>query len=167
VFPDATCWHEAAHAAVAHALGGRVLELSTECDDHPEEGDLQDGATRVLWPAAAAGDAARRDALTALAGPVGEARFRGEDLIEDLTHLAAAWARDWAVASRHIQRLAATPDAQRAVCQQLVAHLHDWMDDPRTWERIACLADALHAHGTLDEALVAETLGPLTWPRCN
>lgn len=156
--PGPTCWHEAAHAAMAYASGGLVLEVSLECED-----DEVGGTTRVVWGA----NGRRRDPTaelrTALAGPVAETLYRGESLRVGPAELLAAWAGDWRDAQAALARCSSDAREQRRCLQQALDGVHDFMADPRTWERVACLADALHAHETLDEVLVADVLMDLEW----
>ncbi len=144
---EGACYHEAGHALIARLLGGVVVECTIEDDD-----DGLAGRTTVQWRNAGGPDHARALALTALAGPVAEARFLGDmDLLDSL----AAWEHDWRHATAAIAQWA--PPTHRATqIRQLVAELAARFADPDVWERLCRIADALSAHGTLDAGLIEE-----------
>jgi len=143
--PEAEAWHEAGHAVVARLLGGRVRWLSLEAEDAALEGQAA-----IEWRARDARELASLSGRTALGGPLAELSFRGEHELED-PRLIAAWDADWSEAERQAAIL--EPDGE-----QRPARLHRWIDAdralvtaPAVAERIARVADALDAHGSIDE----------------
>lgn len=148
MYPDAACWHEAGHAYIAHLLGGRVQEVSieSELDDH-------EGHTAIAWDAGPG--LARCSALVALAGPVAELLYREA---EPAPAELRAWRGDWAEAEARCAELEADPSARPGLLHTLIGELVATLEDPGHWERMARVADGLHAHGTLDESLFGDAL---------
>lgn len=150
--PARAAYHEAGHVLLAHLLGGEVTLVTLESEEHEQEGH-----TEVRWRGLAERERQRRSALVALAGPVAEQIWRGEDLDDDS---AAAFAADHAEIEAVLQGLAAPHERERTLrrwLQEVVAALRD----PRTWEQLCRVADALEAHETLDADLLDELLeGP-------
>lgn len=151
--PYAQAWHEAGHALMAHQLGGSIRHVTLE----PEEAGAE-AATAVEWSSLSRHELARCSATVALAGPVAEMHFRDEDAWED-TSLASAWRADWAEAEHHLGVLAGEAGELESVRDRILAQLRRWIGDPPVQERIARIADALDAHGTLDETLFEDALG--------
>ncbi|MFT4540691.1 MAG: hypothetical protein ACI841_002624 [Planctomycetota bacterium] len=151
--PGPEAWHEAGHALAAHLLNGVVRELTLE-----SELDGLEGHVAVEWPTAATEEcAARRQALVALAGPVAELVFRGEDVLED-PHALSAWRGDWEEAQTQLSQLHAEDEAREAGLRAMLAELHELFAVADGYERLARLADALDAHGTLDRDLFLEAI---------
>ena len=149
-------WHEAGHALAAHLLGGLVREVSLE-----SEMDGLEGHVAVEWSSTGEADEARRFAAVALAGPVAELVYRGEDVLED-PGVLTAWGGDWEEADAQLERLHAGPEgrAQRdAARRTILRELHGFFDAPHHYESLARLADALEAHVTLDDVLFMDALG--------
>ena len=162
--PGPEAWHEAGHALAALFLGGVVREVTLE-----SERDGLAGHAAVEWPAGAdVGEAgARRMAAVALAGPVAELVFRGEDVLDD-PDAVAAWRADWDEAERWLgealARSGETAESRNAERREelrraILRELHGWFDESEGYERLARVADALDAHETLDAALFAEAVG--------
>jgi hypothetical protein len=153
--PDATdeataCYHEAGHAWMAHLLGGHV----TLCTIEDEDGSCM-GKTTITWRGIGGRELARKIALAALAGPVAEARWRGDmDLLESL----AAWEADWREATRAIAAFAA-PHERSSAMRALIDEAASAFDDEDCWEQLCRVADALEAHGTLDRDLFGDAIG--------
>lgn len=145
--PVTAAYHEAGHAYLAHRLGGLVVAVTIE----DEDGELM-GRTTVHWRSGDANERRRRSALVALAGPVAEARWRGD--VELLAALSA-WRADWQEAQAAL-RASAPAAEQPALLQRWLREVRDELDDPDGWERLCRIADALEAHGTLDEDLLAD-----------
>ncbi|MEM8712209.1 MAG: hypothetical protein AAGG01_14765 [Planctomycetota bacterium] len=151
--PEADAWHEAGHAYIAHRLGGRVHCLTLEADE-----DEFEGRASVEWPAGGdAEESARRSALTALGGPLAELLFRGEVDASD-PELVKAWDGDWQEVERCAEAVEPDPDRRTTLIQRWVHEVQAALDDPRAEETLARIADALDAHGTLDETLFEECL---------
>lgn len=151
--PEAAAWHEAGHALVAHLLGGRIHELTLE----DESGEL-DGRASIDWVALEPARRPAASACTALGGPLAELAF----LDEPLEHLApstvAAWEADWAVVEAEAAQLEPEPARRYALIHEWLEDVRAALEDPHNAERLARIADALDAHGTLDEFLFAECL---------
>ena len=148
--PGPEAWHEAGHALAAHLLGGVVRELTLE-----SERDDFDGHVAVEWPATKAALHARRLALVALAGPVAELMFRGA--VPNAAVLSA-WRRDWAEAEAQLAHLEADPSRRVAMRHGILRELYESFDDVDNYEQLARLADALDAHGTLDDVLFQDAI---------
>ena len=145
----AVAYHEAGHVLVAHLLGGEVLITTVESDrdDHA-------GHTSVAWRDRSAEELARCSALVAMAGPVAEALWRGEDVYDaDLS----AWRADHDEVERALAALA-EPAERASLRQRLLLEVATQLQDPAAWQGLCCIADALDAHGTLDAALLQELL---------
>lgn len=144
--PDKEHWHEAGHAVIARLLGGRVVMVTLETDDEFA------GQAGIEWPRRSRAEHARASACVALAGPIAERSFTGaeEPGLEELR----AWSHDWAEVERC---LTDTPDRETTL-REWIAATTALVEDPEIEERIARVADALHAHGTLDEALFLDAL---------
>ena len=145
-------WHEAGHALAAHLLGGTVRELSIESDD-----DAFDAHVRVDWPLADAAEDARRGALVALAGPVAELAYRREDALDDPS-LIEAWQGDCDEADACLRVLHPDGETRDRARRALLHELHAFFDDPVNYDALARIADALDAHGTLDDVLFSDAL---------
>lgn len=148
--PTTAAYHEAGHALMAHLLGGRVVQVSLEVDD-----DGHMGRTTVEWRRRNAAEQRRCSALVALAGPVAEARWRGDVSLLDAL---SAWHGDW----QEVQAALAAEagDAGPAVLlTRWLREVRQQFDDASVWELLCRLADALEAHATLDETLLDELLG--------
>lgn len=138
---------------MAHTLGGVVRCVTLE----PEEGPAE-ASTAVEWDGVSSAELARCSATVALAGPVAEMCFRDEDARLD-PGLVLAWRADRAEAERHLDVLAPGEVEREELLHTILEGLGRWIDEPHVRERIARLADALDAHGTLDEALFEDALG--------
>ena len=142
--------HEAGHALIAHLLGGEVVQCTIEDDD----GELH-GATTVRWRIADPVERARCIGLAALGGPLAEARQRGDvDMLESLT----AWEDDWQQVQQALAATGAAAAARQQLLQRWVREVAAHFADPATWERLCRVADALAAHGTLDDTLFLDAL---------
>lgn len=147
--PETAAYHEAGHAVMAHWLGGRVLSCSIEDED-----ERVHGTTTVDWRRVPTGARQQAVALAALAGPVAEARWRGDmELLESL----AAWEADWRLATSALAQIVA-PAERGPMLRRLARQAADKFDDPEAWELLCRVADALSAHGTLDADGLADAI---------
>ena len=146
-------WHEAAHAVVAHRLGGTIQSLTVE-----SEMEGYEGAASVVWLNRSKKELALLSGLTALAGPLAELARFGADELSDRDDLAA-WSADWAEVMRSAETLSEDEDGQRELIDAWVDRVRGMLDDLDTEEQIARVADALEAHGTLDETLFGDCIG--------
>lgn len=149
----AHAWHEAGHAVAARLLGGRVQELTIE-----SELDEFEAHARIEWQPASRRELAERSATVALAGPVAELLFQGASVLEDPDALAS-WRGDWDEADRQLATLHPQEEQREAARQTILRRLHEEFGDADGYERLARVADALEAHGTLDEGLFDEAAG--------
>jgi hypothetical protein len=143
-------YHEAGHVLMAHLLGGNVVHVTLESDD-----DKLDGLTTVRWPSHTPSERQRCSALVALAGPLAEARWRGETITLDAF---LAWRGDWLEVQQALTSQAKDGDPTKLLHQWL-AEVRQQFDDPLVWEILCRIADALEAHATLDEDLLNDVLG--------
>ncbi len=143
-------YHEAGHVLMAHLLGGNVVHVTLENDD-----DTLDGLTTVRWPNHNPIERQRCSALVALAGPLAEARWRGETITLDAF---LAWRGDWLEVQHALTSQAKDGDPTKLLHQWL-AEVRQQFDDPLVWELLCRIADALEAHATLDEDLLDDVLG--------
>ena len=142
-------YHEAGHVMMAHLLSGNVVYASIESDD----GQLM-GVTKVIWKTQPDDEQRRCSALVALAGPLAESRWRGESLqLEEFT----AWRGDWQEVQNALVEEAHGRDPVE-VLQQWMLEVRCQLDDPLVWEWLCRVADALEAHGTLDDVLLDDAL---------
>lgn len=144
--PVTACYHEAGHVVMALRLGAEVSLVSIERAD---DDDAFAGRTVALWRGFEERERLRRTAMVALAGPVAERHWRGEvPVLEALQ----AWHHDWLEVASALRRQADPGAALRAWLRDV----HAAITDEVTWARLCCVADALEAHGTLDEGLLEE-----------
>lgn len=146
-------WHEAGHALAAHLLGGVVREVTLE-----SELDGLEGHVAVEWHQGAHAIDARRFAAVALAGPVAELICLGRDALLDPEALAS-WERDWAEARTQLESLHPDSNEREKTLRKILRELHEMLGTGQGYERLARVADALDAHGTLDASLFEEACG--------
>ena len=141
-------YHEAGHVLMAALLGGRVVLATLEDED-----ETRRARTTVSWPPATTKEHRRRSALVALAGPLAEARFRGDvDPVDEPTE----WRGDHAEVAA---ALAFEPGERRdAELREWLLEVRAALFSPEAWEQLCRIADALEAHGTLDEDLLDDML---------
>jgi hypothetical protein len=142
-------YHEAGHVLIAHLLGGKVVHVTLESED-----DAVAGLTTVRWHNHNESERQRCSALAALAGPMAEARWRGEAIALDAF---TAWRGDWHEVQRALTSHVQTGDPTKLLHQWL-AEVRQQFDDPLVWEVLCRIADALEAHGTLDDDLLDDVL---------
>lgn len=150
--PDGQAWHEAGHAVIAHRFGGRVRSLTLETED-----DGFEGRAAVEWTAGGTKEQALASACTALAGPLAELAFEGT-IDPDDESVRSAWRGDWDEVEHCAAIVEPDPEQRTALIQSWLREVERMIAEPRTHETIARVADALDAHGTLDETLVEECL---------
>jgi hypothetical protein len=150
--PGQEAWHEAGHALAALHYGGEVrfVTLESELEGH-------EGHTEVAWRGLARPERLRRSALVALAGPVAETLYLGEDV--ENPRVLSSWAGDWAEADSCLADLVTGSAERGGLRDRLIAELVALFREDRALEQLARIADALDAHGTLDAALLEEAAG--------
>ena len=142
-------YHEAGHVLIAHLLGGRVVESSLESERAEHVGH-----TTVEWSGLSRDDRVRCSALVALAGPVAEVLWRGEEVLdEDLS----VWRADWDEVDLALGQLADLAQHE-ALREHWLRELNAKLNGAAVWERLCRIADSLEAHGTLDRELLSELL---------
>lgn len=151
MYPGPICWHEAGHAFAAQLLGGEVRLVSIESEQHEHE---HEGRTEVAWPPFS--DLPRRSAMVALAGPMSEILYRQE--LPDESELSA-FREDWQEAESQLKQLANDPVERDKLRRTLLDELAIHLREGDHWERLARVADALHAHGTLDADSFQDAVG--------
>lgn len=149
---EVEAWHEAGHAVVARLLGARIRSLTLEAEE-----EHFGGRAEIEWPGATAAEVASLSGRTALGGPVAEIERFGRDELDGLEVLAA-WASDWEEVERCAFELEREDAARETLVRGWVAEVRRLVSDPDVEERIARVADALDAHGTLDEDLFEDCL---------
>lgn len=151
-YPGPAVWHEAGHVVAALHFGGevRLVTLESDLDEHV-------GHTEVVWRGLGELERARRSALVALAGPVAETLYLGED-IEDPAILSA-WRADWDEAENCLKALTTDPEEHAVLRNRMIAELVRTFRDERVWEQLARMVDALDAYETLDATLIEDALG--------
>lgn len=152
---DRTAYHEAGHAVVGFAMGGRIerIQLGGESDENlPESfGDCLinwgRGSSQCDWHT-------QRELMTILAGPVAEMIYIGERL-----HPAVygPWRHDWEQALLRVGQFSSGQTAV-ALLEQLIVELHDKMSADRCWAAIAAVADQLLAHEYLEHEQLEDAL---------
>lgn len=146
-------WHEAGHAVAAIAYGGVVkyMTLDSEFDDH-------DGHVEVAWHLPPGEDRSRRLAAVALAGPIAELVHLGEDRL-DSPEVLSSWSGDWSEAEGCLEELHPDEEHRTRLRRELVREVRALFENPEVYERTARVADALEAHGSLDDTLLEDALG--------
>ncbi len=144
-------WHEAGHAVVATLLGGEVVCVTLESDL-----DGHDGHAEVHWRLAG-GELAWAQLRVALAGPLAELDYRGQD-VDQPAEVLAAWRGDWEEAEALLAQLEPVEARREALLLRALTELRELIEDPAVTERIARVAETLDAHGTLDAELLAGCL---------
>lgn len=150
--PGALEWHEAGHAVVAHLMGADVREVTIESDD-----DAYSGRVSAAWHGMSTRDAAAASGCAALAGPLAELSFEGQIDPED-HEIRAAWNGDWAEVERCAEAVEPDPELRTDLIRAWISRVEALIVEPRTDELIARVADALSAHGTLDETLFLDAI---------
>lgn len=145
----AAAYHEAGHVLIAHLLGGHVVESSIE-----SEFDGHRGHTAVEWQRVDDAEFGACSALVALAGPVAETLWSGDEPDQDVL---AAWQRDQDEVEAALVR-SVEEDAREATRRAWIEQVVERLRDDVTWERLCRIADHLEAHGSLDRTLLEDVL---------
>ena len=150
--------HEAAHAVVARLLGGEVRTVTIEA-----EHDGHAGHTEVAWTSGPPEERLACSARVALAGPLMEIVLRGggaglealedPDLVEQLRAEQYVWASDWQEVIAALEQLEPHLERREALFERWMREVCSYLVDPVVEEHILRVADALDAHGTLDDTL--------------
>ena len=151
-----TAYHEAGHAVVGYALGGKIerIQLGGETVDHLPD---QFGDCLINWgPVSSKCNwQTHRELLTILAGPVAEMIYRGEKL-----HPATfgPWQQDWQQALARCTNFLSDETACIAFLERLILDLYEKLSDDSAWAAIAAVADELLAHEYLEQEQLDDAL---------
>jgi hypothetical protein len=157
---DVTAYHEAGHAVMGVYLGGQVKRvcLAPESSVDQNEDFPSYGDTVIAWPVSPFTDQqhAEREIRTALAGPVCEMIYSGND-VEVLTH--AETAADWHIATDRVKSMIAEPEKQVAYLSRTLIELVEFFKDDSLWAAVSALADELQVHDELESDMIHATVG--------
>ena len=152
-----TAWHEAGHAVIGFALGGRIesVSLGGEANDWLPD---RFGDCIVNWGPVdkACGWQRQREIMTVLAGPVAEMIYRDETL-----HPAVfpPWKQDWEMALTLAEPFLADLQKRTAWLESVMAELYRRMNHESCWAAIGAVADELLTHESLEEEQLEATIG--------
>ncbi len=150
---EITAYHEAGHAVMAAALGGRIIRVSIE---PPEDDGLKRfGESIVSWPPSTDAAIYEVELKVSLAGPVAELLYRSEQMpIESVPEFAADW-----------QRIAASATLLKTTRReqlQLISKAEFWVPDffnrTRNWAAVGAVAHQLLAHYTPENEQLEEAI---------
>jgi len=149
---ELTAYHEAGHALMAVACGGKIVHVSITPPDDDQQKRF--GESIVQWPGTLAANAEMVELKVSLAGPVAELTFDGARVSIDQ---CAEFADDWRRACLSASRLKSRVPAR----QKLVAEVESWLwtffDNENYWAATSAIADELLAHETIEHEAVADT----------
>lgn len=150
---EITAYHEAGHAVMAAALGGRIIRVSIE---PPEDDGLKRfGESIVSWPPSTDVAIYEVELKVSLAGPVAELIYRSEQMaIEAVPEFAADWQRVIESAAH----LKATRREQRQLISKAEFWVRDFFNRTRNWAAVGAVADELLAHYTLENEQLEEAV---------
>ena len=150
---EITAYHEAGHAVMAAALGGRIIRVSIE---PPEDDGLKRfGESIVSWPPSTDAAIYEVELKVSLAGPVAELLYRSEQIpIESVPEFAADWQR---VAESAVL-LKATRQEQLQLISRAEFWVRDFFNQTRNWAAVGAVADELLAHYTLENEQLQEAI---------
>jgi len=156
---DITAYHESGHAVVGIYLGGTVTSMSLRPestidwdDEFPRYGD-----TIIAWPRNASPKKhAIREINAALAGPISETIYTGDDPAEMIN---AETVGDWHTASQHAMTLYSSQEKAARHLANAIEELNSLLRDESIWAAVAALADELLAHDELESHDIHETVG--------
>lgn len=146
-------YHEAGHALMALLRGGKVQQVTIEPDN--DDGPARQGDTQVIWRRSRMSDKdfAKIAVQVSLAGPVAEMIYSGDPYHPGLV---AEWAADWREAWEAAVLLHRDERKRLEFLEQVSIQLYHRLKQDDLWSALACLADNLLAHETLEGEQVAE-----------
>lgn len=156
---DITAYHESGHAVMAVHLGGVVNSMSLRPESTVDWDDAfpRHGDTVVAWPRnVSPKQHAIREAHTALAGPVSETIYTGDNPLEMIHAESAA---DWHMATQHAMSLFPTQDNAVAFIVDSIDQLNTLLRGDEVWAAVAALADELLVHDQLESEQIHDTVG--------
>ena len=150
---EITAYHEAGHAVMAAALGGRIIRVSIE---PPEDDGLKRfGESIVSWPPSIDAVIYEVELKVSLAGPVAELLYRSEQMpVESVPEFGADWQR----AVESAVRLRTTRQEQRLLISKAELWVQDFFNQTCNWAAVGAIADELLAHYTLENEQLHEAI---------
>ena len=150
---EITAYHEAGHAVMAVALGGRIIRVSIE---PPEDDGLKRfGESIVSWPPATDAAIYEVELKVSLAGPIAELLYRSEQMpIGSIPEFAADWQR----AAESAVFLKPTRREQIQLLSKAELWVLEFFNRTRNWAAVGAVADELLANYTLESEQLEETI---------
>jgi len=150
---EITAYHEAGHAVMAVALGGRIIRVSIE---PPEDDGLKRfGESIVSWPPATDAAIYEVELKVSLAGPIAELLYRSEQMpIDSIPEFAADWQR----AAESAVLLKPTRCEQIQLLSKAELWVREFFNRTCNWAAVGAVADELLAHYTLESEQLEETI---------
>ena len=147
---ELAAYHEAGHAVMAVALGGRIVHVSIEPPD--DDGLKRSGESIVQWPAADNQAIEEAEIKVSLAGPVTEMIYVSEvQVIASVPEFAADWYRASACAARLKRTLA----ERMRLLSGAEIWLRSFFEQDHHWAAVGAVADELLAHETIEHECLA------------
>ena len=151
-----TAYHEAGHATIGFALGGKVeaIQLGGESE---VSGVRQYGDCKIAWHAVGSDlDVhCQREILTTLAGPAAEMLYAGREIA---LRSFGPWEQDYHTAWFLLDRFPISSNEKDKLLKNLIQQLKSILDEDDCWAAVAALADALLAHEYLEAEETEEIL---------
>ena len=144
-------YHEAGHAYVATLLGGRVVHVSIDPEDDPDDSTRprRSGETEIRWSRRLTErELCDLGVRVALAGPVVEMLYTGDPFHPGLV---AEWSQDWHMAWQLAGSLQPSEQGRLDWLEGVTRQLYRQLDSEPHWSAVAALADHLLAHDTLEQ----------------
>lgn len=146
-----TAYHEAGHALMAVACGGRIVHVSIVPPD--DDGLPRFGESIVQWPTAPAKEIDMAELKVSLAGPISELTF--DESRVAISECQEFWA-DWQRAVETVNRLTPANKTQ-TMLSAVEKQVWDFFDNQNAWAATAAIADLLLAHETIEHDEVSDT----------
>jgi ATP-dependent Zn protease len=148
---ELTAYHEAGHALMAVACGGKIVHVSITPPD--DDGLKRFGESIVQWPRSAAAEVEMAELKVSLAGPVAELTFDGARVSIDQ---CAEFADDWRRACMSASRLKSDAASRQRLLTDAESWVWNFFEDENYWAATCAIADELLAHETIEHDAVAD-----------
>ena len=148
---ELVAYHEAGHAVMGVALGGRIVHASIEPPD--DDGPLRYGESILQWPAADSNGLAMAEIKVSLAGPVAEMIYSGNSV---KIACVPEFANDWHRAFESAALLRSPLTAQIRLLSQIEDSVRTFLEKDHHWAAVAAAADELLAHETIEHECLDE-----------